>query len=114
IPADDTATQTAPVTQEPDTPALPQGWRWESFGGVQVGVPDDWDWGSPSQRIHQWCLNNDDVLEHPIVGRAGISTAAGCDVDGATSPPRDSLVENTGEVVMFGWSPEPDASPTDV
>ena len=23
-------------------PALPSGWRWESYGGVQVGVPDGW------------------------------------------------------------------------
>lgn len=114
VPADHTATHPAPATQEPDTPPLPEGWRWESFGGVQVGVPGDWDWGSPSQRIYQWCLNNDDVLERPIVGRAGISTSAGCDVDGPSTPPKDSLVENTGEVVMLGWSEVPDVAPVEL
>lgn len=107
IPADHTATRTAPVTQEPDTPALPEGWRWESFGGVQVGVPDEWDWGGPSQRIYQWCLNDEDELNRPIVGVAGASTAVGCDLHGPSTPPKDSLVENTGEVVMFDWSREP-------
>ncbi|WP_109474102.1 hypothetical protein [Ornithinimicrobium cavernae] len=114
LPADRTARQTAPATQEPNTPALPEEWRWESFGGVQVGIPGDWDWGGPSQRIHQWCLNDEGDRSQPIVGRAGISTAVGCDVDGGASPPRDSLVENTGEVVMFSWSPQPDVRPTEV
>lgn len=24
------------------SPELPAGWRWESYGGVEVGVPDSW------------------------------------------------------------------------
>lgn len=113
FPADDTSPATGTATG-PSAPTLPDGWRWESFGGIQVGVPDDFDQGSPSQRLYQWCLNDDDVREHPIVGRAGFSTEVGCDVDAPSTPPQDSLVENTGEVVMLGWSEAPDAAPVEL
>lgn len=114
LPADTTAATATESASAPATPALPDGWRWESFGGVQVGVPGDWGWGSPSQRVNQWCLFDEADLAQPLVGQAGISTAVGCDVHrGATLPPKDMLVEHTGELVMFDWTTEPDARPLD-
>ena len=82
--------------QAGDTPPLPDGWRWEALGGVQVGVPGDWGWGNSSQRIGQWCIGVPPL--DPIVGRPGVSTLVGCpgrkgEVDPST------LMDNTGIVV---------------
>ena len=94
----------APSATVDDTPPLPEGWRWEALGGVQVGVPGDWGWGNSSQRIGQWCISVPPL--DPIVGRPGASTAVGCfgkkgEVDPAT------LMKNTGTVVELAWAHEP-------
>ncbi|RLV54632.1 hypothetical protein D9V41_15515 [Aeromicrobium phragmitis] len=76
--------------------SLPEGWRWESYRGVQVGVPGDWEWTSGPQRLGQWCVGYDGA--RPAVGRPGPATEVGCFGEG--SPPPDTLVANTGEVVV--------------
>src|SRR3954465_15549674 len=58
------------------SPTLPDGWRWESYRDVEVGVPADWGWGSGDQRLGQWCTN--EKHPKPIVGRPGVSTLVGC------------------------------------
>src|SRR5947209_6900926 len=68
-------------------PNLPAGWRWESYGGVQVGVPVDWGWGNGTQRLSQWCTATKDEIAKPIVGRPGRVTLVGC--PGATKPGPD-------------------------
>lgn len=78
------------------TPELPTGWRWESFGGVQVGVPGEFGWGNGSQRLGQWCIGEE---RDPIVGRPGPSTLVGCPTDPDVDP--STLLENTGPVVSL-------------
>ncbi|MFD1859054.1 hypothetical protein EHW97_06835 [Aeromicrobium camelliae] len=80
----------------PEVP-LPEGWRWESYRGVQLAVPGDWGWTSGSQRLGQWCLGFDGAA--PAVGRPGPATEVGCFGEGSPSP--ETLVANTGEVVAF-------------
>ena len=76
-------------------PQLPQGWRWESFGGVQVGIPGDWGWGNGMQRIGQWCVDPY-AAKPPIVGRPKGSSLMWC------GPPQsESLIRNTGRIVAF-------------
>src|SRR5690349_9741816 len=50
-------------------PALPAGWRWESFGGLQVGVPGDWGWDSQALRLDAWCIKPGN--HPPAVARPG-------------------------------------------
>lgn len=85
------------ATQAP-AHTLPDGWRWESYMGVEVGVPDDWGWGSGGQRLSQWCIN--EKSPEPMVGRPGFSTAVGCSVAGSKLD-GSTLIENTGWVVAF-------------
>ena len=80
-----------------EAPTLLGGWRWESYGGVEVGVPGDWGWGNGDQRLGQWCV---DQGHQPIVGRPGVSTLVGCGF-GAEGDP-GTLLENTGMVVALG------------
>lgn len=82
----------------PPNGALPDGWRWESYGGIEVGVPGDWGWGNGDQRLLQWCVGRD---RDPIVGRPGGSTEVGCP-GGESGPDPGTLLENTGPVVAFG------------
>jgi len=86
----------SPAVQDPD---LPAGWRWESYGGVEVGIPGDWGWGNGSQRLSQWCVATPEQIAKPIVGRPGGTTLAGCGVAGKGRP--DTLIANTGSVVAF-------------
>ncbi len=101
-----------PATRTPETPAaasdsasppngadLPDGWRWESYGGIEVGVPGDWGWGNGDQRLYQWCVGGD---RDPIVGRPGGSTLVGCPGEGSDPDP-GTLLENTGPIVAFGF-----------
>lgn len=76
-------------------PALPDGWRWEGFGGVLVGVPGEWAWGNSMQRIGQWCIAEAPLT--PMMGRQGPSTLVGCPDRGGVDP--STLVKNTGVVV---------------
>jgi hypothetical protein len=81
-------------------PELPVGWRWESYGGVEVGVPDSWGWGNGGQRLGQWFLGNGRLLG-PIVGRPGVVTLAGRRPEPGETVDPGTLVKNTGEVVSF-------------
>ncbi|CAN5253487.1 hypothetical protein BH09ACT10_BH09ACT10_23380 [soil metagenome] len=81
------------ASPKPDASALPEGWRWESYGNVEVGVPSSWGWGNGSQRLGQWCVQKPDGK--PVVGRPGVSSAAGCLADPA-GPDPSSLIKNTG------------------
>lgn len=82
-------------------PELPAGWRWESYGGVEVGVPDSWGWGNGDQRLDQWTVG-DGLGKRPMVGRPGPVTLVGYGPipEGRTDPA--TLVENTGPTVAFG------------
>lgn len=87
------------------TPELPDGFRWESYGAVQVAVPDGWGWESGSQRVGQWCLGIDAGPSGPGVGRPGFSTQVGCPTD----DPRETSVDATGELVVFTHAGDPAA-----
>jgi hypothetical protein len=50
----------------PDGPAVDEGYRWESWHGVTVQVPDTWDYGS----LGDWCANGGTVGT-PRVERPG-------------------------------------------
>lgn len=79
---------------------LPAGWRWESYAGVEVGVPADWGWGNGTQRLGQWCVSRGGDRSRPIVGRPGAATLVGC--AGANERVRpQTLLKNTGQVVAF-------------
>lgn len=84
----------APAAAPSDAPVLPEGWRWEGFDGVLVGVPGEWGWGNSSQRLLQWCV--DGGSREPIVGRPGPSTLVGCPTG---DPDPSTLVRRTGTVV---------------
>ena len=64
------ASPAAPVSlAEPigPQPALPAGWRWESYGGVQVGVPRFWGWDSAALRIDAWCVRDGQIRFAPAL-----------------------------------------------
>lgn len=86
-------------------PALPAGWRWESYGGVEVAVPGEWGWGNGMQRLTQWCADTSGAKE-PIVGRPGAVTLVGC--PGGRKPAPETLLANTGPVVSFARTTDPD------
>jgi hypothetical protein len=90
------AAQTAP---SPSEAGLPAGWRWESFGGVEVGVPGDWGWDNGSQRLHQYCVSRGDREPQPAVGRPGPTTMALC-----AGGDRSTDVATTGTIVAFEWT----------
>ena len=76
--------------------ALPDGWRWESYRGVEVAVPGDWGADNASQRIGQWCV--DGGGKEPAIGRPGGSTLVGCPGGDQVD---ETLVANTGPIVAF-------------
>lgn len=57
----------------------PDGWRWESYGGVQATVPSTWQWSVTDAR---WCTPGATHL--PNVGRPGPVAAVLC---ASTEPP---------------------------
>ena len=93
-----------PVETPSTVETLPTGWRWESFGGVQVGVPADWGWGVGGQRLSQWCISTPRDRAQPIVGRPGPVTAVGCPAGDQGDPDPGTLLENTGQVVSLEWT----------
>jgi len=53
-----TAAVVEPLTTDPASSAvLPPGWRWETYGGVQVGVPGGWGYAKAGaeQVTTGWC-----------------------------------------------------------
>jgi hypothetical protein len=111
--ADRAGPQAAPpaTAQAHEGAALPAGWRWESYGGVQVGVPGDWGWGNGAQRLDQWCAHPPGKAEGPVVGRPAAVTLVACPRGDATAAAA-TLVEKTGPVVAFDRTPERSATVT--
>ncbi|MFF5987142.1 hypothetical protein [Prauserella flavalba] len=60
-------------------PVLPQGWRWESYRGVAIGVPSTWGYGVPGP---SWCSRPPEGEREPLrpgaVGRPAAVPAVGC------------------------------------
>jgi hypothetical protein len=83
----------------PGAPALPDGWRWEAWRGVQIGVPGDWTWINGSQRVSQWCVGSAKASK-PAIGRPGISTLAGCMTEDGSDP--SSRIAANGVFATFG------------
>lgn len=83
-------TSAAPV------PVLPDGWRWESYRDVEVGVPGDWPY-SGSGRISQWCAQG--VPHVPAFGRPAAESAVRC-WDGKGDIDPGSLLANGGTYVV--------------
>jgi hypothetical protein len=84
---------------------LPAGWRWESYGGLEVGVPGDWGWVDSSLRLDSWCVGAGGP-QKPAVGRAsGIVLTIICPGDGMGGPVPEKMIRNTGWVVAFGDAP---------
>ncbi|GGN59273.1 hypothetical protein GCM10010112_14020 [Actinoplanes lobatus] len=73
---------------------LPGGWRWESYGGVQVGVPGDWQWAERGLRVDAFCIKAGEDQPPAVARPSGIVPAIYCG-EGET------LIENTGWVVGF-------------
>jgi hypothetical protein len=58
----------------PDAPVLDEGYRWESWHGVTVEVPDTWDYGS----LSDWCADGG-TIGTPRVQRPGtVANSIGC------------------------------------
>lgn len=80
---------------------LLSGWRWESYGGIEVGVPDSWKWGTSDS---PWCLEKPAGPPTPYVGRPGVVPAIGCmATPGQVSDPAYSI-EKAGTFVWFSKS----------
>lgn len=82
--------------------SLPAGWRWESFGPVEIGVPGDWGYGTSGR---PWCQQG---AEGPFVGRPGAVSELGCAARGRTVGDPATLVDPGGTFVWFTWF-RPDA-----
>ncbi|MET8150221.1 hypothetical protein ACIBSW_23990 [Actinoplanes sp. NPDC049668] len=81
-------------------PVLPTGWRWESYGGVQVGVPARFGWADSGLRLGAWCIDPPDD-ESPVVARPGGGVPAiACLGDG-------TRIAATGWVVGLDHALEP-------
>ncbi|GAA4949833.1 hypothetical protein [Actinoplanes utahensis] len=89
----------APSPSSSSSELLPSGWRWESYGGVQVGVPGEFGWAGRGTRLEAWCVRSDVPDKPPVVARPTVTPAIACG-DG------EDRLENTGTVVAFGDPPE--------
>lgn len=83
------------------TSALPHGWRWESYGGIEVGVPNDWGQGTTGL---PWCLYAESGPPDPHVGRPGVVPAIGCFSTNDEIPDPEFSLEKTGTFVWFSKS----------
>ena len=99
--------------------SLPDGWRWESYGAVMVGVPDTWeDGGSTTQLTSQWCIGEGDRAA-PVVARPGVSTLVLCHAPVDPRRSHDStdpgaVIETAGQFVAFSSAPgKPDGRSTE-
>jgi len=86
------------VPSESTTPREPaaQGWRWESYGGVELQVPDGWGHGTTGTPP---CLHQANA--QPYVGRPGVVPTIGC-----SGPPVPALDKRTS-YVWFDSHAEP-------
>jgi hypothetical protein len=92
-------TPPTPATSPPDqVPTLPEGWRWESYRDVEVGVPGDWGYTN-AERVDQQC--NLAPRAVPAIGRPG----GKIDLSGCRGPlPQvdpGALVANAGTFVAL-------------
>lgn len=104
------APSSTPRSTAQRAPVLPAGWRWESFGGVEVGVPATWKWDNGSQRIGQWCASPQtaEADQIPAVGRPGMSSLVGCGTEAKGGKPDPStLLRYTGPIVAFARPEKP-------
>lgn len=63
----------APPASFDGTDWIPDGFRAESYDGIEIAVPEDWRYGD----LSQWCVPEDH--EAPVFDRpGGISTLVGC------------------------------------
>lgn len=80
---------------------LPSGWRWESYGGIEVGVPGSWEWGTADS---PWCLHQEDGPPAPYVGRPGVVPMIGCLATDDGAPDPAYSIEKAGTFVWFSKS----------
>jgi hypothetical protein len=80
------------TTEAEEQPATTvEGWRWESYGGVEVQVPADWGYGTTGtppclqtsestqpESTQPDSTQTDDERAKPYVGRPGAVAAIGC------------------------------------
>jgi hypothetical protein len=107
--SDDTVSGPAP-SASPEV-VLPDGWRWESYRGVEVAVPGNWGWASSRQRLGQWCVEPRPD-QSPAIGRPGASTLVACGIE--QRPPAETLIANTGPIVAFEDATMSDGTPMQV
>ncbi|RBM20999.1 hypothetical protein DI005_11665 [Prauserella sp. PE36] len=94
-------------------PVLPQGWRWESYRGVAIGVPTSWGYGVPGP---SWCSRTPEAERPPLrsgaVGRPAGMRAVGCPSQYPPLAEREQWLtfEDSGEVGIRefdgGWVEE--------
>lgn len=85
---------TVELVQADRRPVLPRAWRWESYGGVEAGVPGGWGWDDAA-RVGAWCVNPFDARPPAAVRLDGPIPAILCNGSG-------KRVADTGSVVAFG------------
>ncbi|MGQ0632392.1 MAG: hypothetical protein ACT4P1_15335 [Sporichthyaceae bacterium] len=96
-----TSTPTAAPTSEPaaDSPALPDGWRWESYRDLELAVPADWSYSGGG--ITSWCADTGRDKRLPGVGRPGAVLGIACPQAEPGEPDPGSLIRNGGTYVNF-------------
>lgn len=103
--AADSSGETRPAPEPRTSPAesadgLPSGWRWESYRGVEVGVPASWDSGrSTGQVTSQWCSDRA-TGGGPVVARPAWQTSMLC-LSPGSGPKPGTLIEDAGVFVAF-------------
>jgi hypothetical protein len=93
-----TESSTAGPIEPQQLPPLPDGWRWESYRDVVVGVPGDWAY--TGGRISDWCAAEGKDPK-PGVGRPGAVLSIGCPQPSPGEPDPGSLLKNGGTYVAF-------------
>jgi len=60
----------------PPVQSLPDSWRWETYGGVELQVPADWRTGGGQG---PWCVDHGSITPEPYVSRPiGYTPAVAC------------------------------------
>lgn len=97
---------TAAPTSEPaaDSPALPDGWRWESYRNLELAVPADWSYSGGG--ITSWCAATGRDNRLPGVGRPGPVLGIACPQAEPGEPDPGSLLRNGGTYVNFSSAEE--------
>lgn len=94
----DDAPDARPATATPTGYVLPDGWRWESYRDVEVGVPGTWKY-TGSSRVSENCAL--DPKAKPAVGRPrDTASLVGC-IGPTPKVDPGSLVAKAGSFVAF-------------